>query len=189
MQASSESSWFSAALIPNPSNPEELLIVHYWFDWQPNRWTEPQVKFPGGSKKVGFDRAPEDTLVRELDEEVFKNGKVIGQSLLISEASRGRDGREHTKHFFLVHTFEGQLRRDDLLEEERGTAENPEGPVRTERLTPPVFVGVRSLASQIFHRHAGALSAYCLHLAEETGNQNALDAIGLIDARLRRRAR
>jgi hypothetical protein len=129
-------------------------------------------------------------VVRELAEEVFREGQVLTQSLLLSETSLGRGGREHTKFFFVVHDFQGELRRDDLFEEERGTVENPQGSVRTERMTPPMFVNIRSLANQIFYRHTCALREYCVRLAKEApGSRNALESIAVIDAKIGRRPR
>lgn len=183
-----EPSWFSAALIPDPVAAHKLLVVRYWFEWDPQRpgtVGRHQVKFPGGSKNTSIDLTPEDTLGRELSEEVFSKGGLLTHSLLHSETHRGGGGRHHTKHFFLVQQFQGEFRREDLFEKEHGTAENPGGPLRTERIGPPDFVTVGILARTIFRRHAGALWAYCRYLSESGRYaREAGEAIDILRRRL-----
>jgi ADP-ribose pyrophosphatase YjhB (NUDIX family) len=187
-------SWFAAGVIPRRGKPADLLVIRYWYDWNPTARGSShaqQVKFPGGSRRVDTgnpDRTPEDTLVRELREEVLRGeeGRVDGLLLLHVEdvIAPGRD--VHTKYYFLVGALEGDLRDRDLFEVSRGRAEAPGGRQRAERMSPPCFIDVASLAEVIFKRHAPALRAYCERLVHD-GNlapearsaMNSLDRRGL----------
>jgi LmbE family N-acetylglucosaminyl deacetylase len=177
-------------VIPNPAGAAEVLVVRYWYDWRPDAPdARPQVKFPGGSRRTGQDDAdasPADSLARELREEVFMNGvgAVLRLSPLHAETLSTAGRPDHIKHFFLVHDFDGDLRREDLFELEQGTAEKPDGPARTERMAPPEFIDVATLARVIFRSHGGALRAYCQQLTATDAHAGPVaEALAILNRR------
>jgi len=154
--------WFSAALILNPRNPDEILMMKYWRD----RVTYPDqrdIKFPGGKEKRENGRqddSPLITLLAEVKEEVLtpsaddlhhlvQNGTV--RVVEIEGAQVHLPG--HTKHFYLVIGLKADLREQELVEME------DDG--REEVLSPPFWMGVEDIAQKIFRGHGVALMHLC----------------------------
>jgi len=178
--------WYSAGILVNPENLLEVAVFDYCYDHERHPGVI-QVKFPGGTMKRNADRndnTPEDTLCREIEEEVFKNrvGKVL-ESRVIYEFTPKPD---HTKYFYLVERFDGQFRQEDLFEEDQGKKEErvENRMPRTERMGPPRYVDIRELAKVIFPFHAPALKAYSEYVAVDSKHLDAaLDTMNTIQER------
>lgn len=182
--------WFCAAVMPDPENPFRVIAFEYCYDNDRNP-DRIQIKLPGGTRKKNGDRndtTPEETLVREVAEEVIKDRQgesgegepLLGFDLPLRE---GRPG--HTKYFFIVRSFTGKLRKEQLFEESQGKAEE-DGvqESRTERMGPPDYINLEKLVRVIFYSHLPALRAYVEQLAVNLEYlDRALDILSILARR------